>query len=81
MCDYHPIQHQEKGFSDLTGALPQKSSRGKLYVMVVYDFDNNVILAEPIKNRQSATIRNVFLKMHKILKSRGNNIKVYITEN
>ena len=40
-----------KVFSDLTGASPQKSSRGNLYAKVVYDFDSNAILAEPITNR------------------------------
>ena len=39
-----------------------------LYVVVVYDFDSNDVLADPIKNRQEVTIRDEFLKMHKILK-------------
>ena len=39
-----------KVFSDLTGAFPHKSSRGNLYVMVMYDYDSNAILSEPIKN-------------------------------
>ena len=67
----NPIQHQEKGFSDLTGALPQKPICGNLYVMVVYEFDSNAILSEPNKNRHAETIRDEFIKMHKILKSRG----------
>ena len=43
-----PFNNKRKGFSDLTGAFPHNSSRGNLYVIVVYDFDISVILAEPI---------------------------------
>ena len=49
--------------------------------MVMYDYDINIILDEPIKNRQAANIRDDFLNIHKILKSRGSEQKVYITEN
>ena len=40
---------KKKGFSDITGAFPHKSSRGNLYIMVMYDYDSNAILAKPIK--------------------------------
>ena len=46
--------------------------------MIMYDYDSNAILSEPIKNRQAATIRDAFLNIHKILKSRGSDPKVYI---
>ena len=67
-----PFNIKGKDFSDLTGALPQKSSRGNLYVMVMYDYDRNAILDKPIKNRHSETICDAFLKVHKVLKARGN---------
>ena len=44
-----PINLNRKGFGDITGALPHKSSRGNLYVMVMYAYDSNAILTEPIK--------------------------------
>ena len=44
-----PFSLNRKGFSDITGAFPHKSSRGHLYVMVLYDYDSNEILAEPKK--------------------------------
>ena len=44
--------------------------------MVMYDYDINTILAEPIKNKQVATIRDTFLNIHKVLKSRGSKPKV-----
>ena len=46
--------------------------------MVLYDYDSNAILAKPIKNRQASTIRDTFLKIHNILKSRGSDPKVNI---
>ena len=67
-----------KCFSDLTGDFPHKSRRGNLYVMVMYDYDINTIMAKPIKNRQAETIRDAFLNTHKVLKSRGSEPKFYI---
>ena len=66
-----PFNIKRNDFSDLNGAFLHKSSRGNLYVMVMYDYARNAILAEPIKNRQAETIRDVFLKIHKVFKSRG----------
>ena len=49
--------------------------------MIMYDYDTNEILYEPIKNRQAVTIRDSFLKFHKVLKTRSQKPKVYIMEN
>ena len=76
-----PFKTKRKGFGDLIGYLPHKSICGNFYVMLVYEFDSNMILAEPIKNRQAETICDEFIKMHKILKSRGRDPKVYIMDN
>ena len=46
--------------------------------MAMYNYDSNAILVEPIKNRQAETICDAFLKIHKVLKGRGSNPKVYI---
>ena len=48
--------------------------------MVTYDYDINAILDEPIKNRQVATIRDAFLKIHNDLKERGRKSKFYIMD-
>ena len=71
-----PFNINRKGFSDLTGALPHKSRRGNLYVMVLYEYDSNAIPDEPIENRQATIIHNDFLKIHNMLKSRGREPKV-----
>ena len=44
-----PLDIKKKCFSDLTGASPQNSIRGNLYVIALYDYDSNAILAKPIK--------------------------------
>ena len=52
-----PFNLKRKGFSDISGAFPHKSSRGNLYVMVMYEYDSNYILAEPIKiGRQKQSV-------------------------
>jgi hypothetical protein len=37
-----------KSYSDLTGRFPAKSEAGNLYVLVLYTYDNNAILVEPL---------------------------------
>ena len=49
--------------------------------MVMYDYDSNAILAEPIKNMQAGTIYDAFLNIHKVLKSRGSDQNIYIMDN
>ena len=47
----------------------------------MYVYDGNEILAGPIKNRPEATIRDAFIKMHKILQSRVSDPKFYMVDN
>ena len=72
---------QGKSYSDLTGRLPILSSRGNEYIIVIYDYDSNAILAEAIPNRQKATIRNATLKMLEKLKTGGFVPKLHILDN
>ena len=76
-----PFNLKRKGFSDITGAFPHKSSRGNLYVMVMYDYDSNSILVEPTKYSQAETIYYTFLNIHKVLKARVSPPKFYIMDN
>jgi hypothetical protein len=45
------IEQTGKSYSDLTGKFPVRSDRGNLYVLVVYLYNDNAILVEPMKNR------------------------------
>jgi hypothetical protein len=43
-----------KSYSDLTGRFPVQSELGNLYVLVLYAYDANAILVEPLKNWSNA---------------------------
>ena len=58
-------------FTDQTGRFPVTSSKGNQYIMVLYDFDSNAILAEPMKNRSEREMVQVYTKMHTYLCRRG----------
>ena len=47
------LDDKQKGYCDLTGRFPYKSSRGTQYLFVMYDYDSNAILFEGLKTRQS----------------------------
>ena len=47
--DCRPVTGQI--FSDLPSRFFLPSSRGNNYMLVVYDYDSNIILAEPMKNQ------------------------------
>jgi hypothetical protein len=47
-------------YTDQTGRFPVVSRRGNKYIMVLYDYDSNSILVEPIKNRTDAEILHAF---------------------
>jgi hypothetical protein len=40
-------------------------SKGNIYNMVLYEYDGNAILAEPIKNRKSPELLRAFQVMEK----------------
>ena len=44
---------KEISYGDITGSFPFKSSRGNQYIYILYDYDSNSILAEPMKTRQA----------------------------
>jgi hypothetical protein len=57
--------------SDQTGRFPVTSATGMKYVIIVYDYDSNNILAEPLLNLGAKTILTAFKKLHALLVSRG----------
>jgi hypothetical protein len=40
-----------KSYSDLTGRFHAKSQQGNLYILILYTYDDNAILAKPLKTR------------------------------
>ena len=59
---YAIVEYTEKDLSaaDLTGRFPYQSSQGNNYVMVMYHYDCNVILGQPLKKRTASEIVKCF---------------------
>lgn len=51
-------------YTDLTGKFVAPSTTGNNYLFVLYDYDSNCILCEPIKNRTKTSILNAFQRLH-----------------
>ena len=76
-----PFHPKTTAYSDLTGKFPYKSSRGHQYILVVYDYDSNAILAAPLKSRQAQEITRAWTNLHGKLTQQGHEIKKYILDN
>jgi hypothetical protein len=50
-------------YTDQTGRFPVVSSKGNNYIMILYDYDSNAILAQPIKNRTAPELLRAFKVM------------------
>jgi hypothetical protein len=57
--------------SDQTGRFPIVSCKGKQYIMVMYNYDANVILAEPMKSRKADDLVAAYNVMHQQLIDSG----------
>jgi hypothetical protein len=47
-------------YTDQTGIFPVVSSKGDKYIMILYDYDSNAILAQPIKDRTAPELLKTF---------------------
>jgi hypothetical protein len=65
------IQETGKICTDQTGCFPITSSHGNKYIMVLYDYDSNVILAEPLKSRSELKMVQGYSKLHGPLTEHG----------
>jgi hypothetical protein len=70
-----------KVYSDQTGNFQYTSSKGNKALVILYDYDSNAILAEPIGNRKATTILEATKKMHNILQSKGHGPQHHILDN
>ena len=66
---------------DLSGRFPHKSSQGSQYLLVIYDYDSNAILVEPLQSWQAAKINSAWKTIHKKLSRGGNEPNLYIIDN
>ena len=56
-----------KAYVDLNGQYTTMSSSGNQYILVVYDYDLNAIIEEPLKMRHKVDIVNGYRNLHKQL--------------
>ena len=58
-------------YTDPTGRSLVPSVSGNSYILVVYDYDSNLIHAEPMRNRTKVVILAAYQRALSLLKSRG----------
>jgi hypothetical protein len=58
-------------YTDQTGRFPVVSSNGNKYIMILYDYDINAILAQPIKDRTAPELLKAFQIVEQELVARG----------
>jgi hypothetical protein len=70
-----------KIYTDQTGIFPVVSSKGNNCIMILYDYDSNVILAQPIKDRTAPELLRAFQVMEQELVARGLTPKLMKLDN
>jgi hypothetical protein len=70
-----------KSNSDQTGKFPVQSSRGYNYVMILYDYDSNVILSKPLKTRQASKLTAAWSSPHEQLQTNRYAPELHILDN
>jgi hypothetical protein len=68
-------------YTDQTGRFPIVSSKGNKYIMVLYYYDSDAILAKPIKDRTSPKLLKAFQCMEQELVARGLKPKLMKLDN
>jgi hypothetical protein len=68
-------------YTDQTGRFPVVSSKGNKYIIILYDYDSNSILAQPIKYRTAPELLKDFQVMEQELVARGLKPKLMKLDN
>ena len=68
-------------YTDQTGRFPFTYSSGHKYICILYAYDSNAILAEPIKSRTGTDILRAYNKMHTYLTKRGFKPRTHLLDN
>jgi hypothetical protein len=68
-------------YTDQTGQFPVVSSKSNKYIMILYDYDSNAILAKPIKERTAPELLRAFQVMEQELVARGPKPKLMKLDN
>jgi hypothetical protein len=68
-------------YTDQTGRFPVVLSKGNKYITILYDYDSNAILAQPIKDRTAPELLKDFQFMEQELVARGLKPKLMKLDN
>jgi hypothetical protein len=68
-------------YTDQTGIFPVVSSKGNKYIMILYDYDSNAILSQPIKDRTAPELLKAFQIREQELVARGLKPKLMKLDN
>jgi hypothetical protein len=68
-------------YTDQTGRFPVVSIKGNKYIMILYDYDSNAILAQPIKDQTASELLEAFQGLEQELVARGLKPKMMKLDN
>ena len=71
----------DKKYTDLTGSFPVTNKRGLQYILILYEYDTNEILVEPIKTRSDADMLRAYTFVYETLENEGHAPKLNIMDN
>ena len=75
------VDETHKIYTDQTGKLPIKSSRGNKYIRIMYVYDANSILASPLKIRSGSHILEAYTKQVAHIPTRRYRPRVHWLDN
>jgi hypothetical protein len=78
---YEATIYEGQIYTDQTGRFPVVSSKGNTYIMILYDYDVNAILAQPIKDRTAPELLKAFQITEEVLVARGLKPKLMKLDN
>jgi hypothetical protein len=78
---YTVLVDQGQLYTDLTGKIPVRSSKGNWYVMVCYVFECNCVKVVPMKSRSASEWVNTYDLIHQELTSKGFKPKLQTLDN
>ena len=78
---YANIEDLQKIYTDQTGRFPTTSSQGSKYCFMVYSFDANAVLVEPIKNRTANELLGAHAKLVQHLIAKGYKPNMHYLDN
>jgi hypothetical protein len=78
---YAVVVDQGQLYTDLTGKLPVRSSKGKSYVMVCYIYDCNYVKVIPMKSRSASKWVKAYDSVHQELTLKGFKPKLQTLDN